>query len=108
MRFCQVSAVANPSAIECRTSIALHSSLDCHRSSSDPACNPACRRLGALPLPLGERVGVRGFEAYRETLTPHPNPLPMGEGADRVRSPISVDVITTETNPPTAFRSAGW
>ena len=22
--------------------------------------------------PFGERVGVRGFEAYRETLTPHP------------------------------------
>jgi hypothetical protein len=34
--------------------------------------------------PFGERVGVRGFEAYRETKTPHPTPLPMGEGADRV------------------------
>src|SRR5215470_17357285 len=42
-----------------------------------------CRELGGLPLPDGERVGVRGFEAYRETLTPHPIPLPVGEGADR-------------------------
>src|SRR5215813_12919830 len=33
--------------------------------------------------PLGERVGVRGVPAYRWTLTPHPTPLPMGEGADR-------------------------
>src|SRR5262249_61166244 len=30
----------------------------------------------------GERVGVRGFEAYQETLTPHPIPLPMGERAN--------------------------
>src|SRR5262249_8832939 len=41
--------------------------------------------LGVLPLPGGERVGVRGLEASRETLTPHPIPLPMGEGADQVR-----------------------
>src|SRR6266851_431013 len=33
--------------------------------------------------PLGERAGVRGLPDYRETLTPHPTPLPMGEGADR-------------------------
>ena len=35
--------------------------------------------------PFGERVGVRGLRNYRETLTPHPTPLPLGEGADRVR-----------------------
>src|SRR5262249_10056247 len=29
--------------------------------------------------PFGERVGVRGSETHRETLTPHPTPLPMGE-----------------------------
>src|SRR5262249_178790 len=34
--------------------------------------------------PFGERVGVRGLQNYRETLTPHPTPLPPGEGADRV------------------------
>src|SRR5262249_46930597 len=34
--------------------------------------------LGALPLPGGERVGVRGGETHRETLTPHPSPLPIG------------------------------
>jgi hypothetical protein len=33
--------------------------------------------------PFGERVGVRGLHYYRETITPHPTPLPMGEGADR-------------------------
>jgi putative ABC transport system substrate-binding protein len=38
---------------------------------------------GALPLPGGERVGVRGFETHRESLTPHPTPLPMGEEAER-------------------------
>jgi hypothetical protein len=48
------------------------------------------RELGLLPLPIGERVGVRGVEAYRETLTPHPIPLPMGEGAERVRGSSSV------------------
>ena len=37
--------------------------------------------LDALPLPSGERVGVRGVEAHRETLTPHPTPLPMGKRA---------------------------
>src|SRR5216684_6198040 len=29
--------------------------------------------------PLGERVGVRGLQNYREIVTPHPTPLPMGE-----------------------------
>jgi hypothetical protein len=32
------------------------------------------RECGVLPLPLGERVGVRGFETYRETLTLIPPP----------------------------------
>jgi putative ABC transport system substrate-binding protein len=46
--------------------------------------------LGALPLPVGERVGVRGLEAYRETVTP----LPMGDGADRARgAPVAVSSI---------------
>ena len=35
--------------------------------------------------PVGERDGVRGLQDHRETITPHPTPLPMGEGADRVR-----------------------
>jgi hypothetical protein len=33
----------------------------------------------------GERVGVRELPNYRETLTPHPSPLPMVEGAGRPR-----------------------
>ena len=35
--------------------------------------------------PFGERVGVRGLPAYRETLTPHPTPLPSELGFTRVR-----------------------
>src|SRR5262245_41356726 len=38
--------------------------------------------------PLGERVGVRGLQNHRETLTPHPTPLPMGEGVDRACCPV--------------------
>src|SRR5262249_61387663 len=36
------------------------------------------------PPPFGEWVGGRGSETHPETLTPHPPPLPMGEGANRV------------------------
>jgi hypothetical protein len=57
------------------------------------------RALGVLPLPFGERVGVRGLEAYRETLTPHPSPLPMGEGADRIGRPIGSQVGRVEMHP---------
>jgi tripartite-type tricarboxylate transporter receptor subunit TctC len=32
--------------------------------------------------PFGERVGVRGSPIFRKIETPHPTPLPMGEGAD--------------------------
>jgi hypothetical protein len=39
--------------------------------------------------PFGERVGVRGLQNQRESLTPHPTPLPMGEGAERVCCAIS-------------------
>src|SRR6516225_12191522 len=35
-----------------------------------------------------ERVGVSGLQNYRETLTPHPTPLPTGEGADRACCPV--------------------
>src|SRR5215467_2872966 len=41
--------------------------------------------------PFGERVGVRGIQDYRETLTPHPTPLPMGEGADRACWPVHIE-----------------
>src|SRR5262249_18342386 len=44
--------------------------------------NDATRSVCSLS-PLGERVGVRGLPTYRETVPPHPTPLPMGEGADR-------------------------
>src|SRR6266436_4336187 len=40
--------------------------------------------------PLGERVGVRGLQNYREIVTPHPTPLPMGEWIDMQRQKILV------------------
>jgi peptide/nickel transport system ATP-binding protein len=39
----------------------------------------ASRALGSLS-PLGERVGVRGLQDYRESVTPHPTPLPRKSG----------------------------
>jgi hypothetical protein len=38
--------------------------------------------------PFGERVGVRGLQNYRETLTPHPTPLPVGKRAMVILSKI--------------------
>src|SRR5262249_26281404 len=43
--------------------------------------------VGYIRLRL-ERVGVRGFATCRETETPHPTPLPKGEGAERARPQI--------------------
>jgi hypothetical protein len=40
--------------------------------------------------PFGERVGVRGLQNHRETIAPHPTPLPMGEGADRACCPLMI------------------
>jgi hypothetical protein len=37
------------------------------------------RKLGAFPLPGGERVRVRGFEPIEGFRPPHPIPLPNGE-----------------------------
>src|SRR5260370_14212354 len=31
--------------------------------------------------PLGERVGLRGLQNYRDIVTPYPTPLPMGENS---------------------------
>src|SRR5438067_2739954 len=49
---------------------------------------------GALPLPIGERIGVRGLQPYREGVTPHPNPLPMGEGT---APSLSLDQLPTRS-----------
>src|SRR4051812_36699407 len=41
--------------------------------------------------PLGEREGVRGLRMsidHRESETPHPTPLPTGEGADRASGDV--------------------
>jgi nitrate/nitrite transport system ATP-binding protein len=49
-----------------------------------PGAPSATSSVSSL-APVGERDGVRGLQNQRETITPHPTPLPMGEGADRVR-----------------------
>jgi len=38
-----------------------------------------CRELGGFPLPVGERVRVRGLEPIERASPPHPTPLPDGE-----------------------------
>jgi peptide/nickel transport system ATP-binding protein len=50
-----------------------------------PEDDPAATGAAGTLSPLGESVGVRGVHDDRETVTPHPTPLPAGEGADRVR-----------------------
>ena len=43
-----------------------------------------CGKLGGLPLPVWGEGWGEGVTRDRELETPHPTPLPMGEGADRV------------------------
>jgi nitrate/nitrite transport system ATP-binding protein len=50
-----------------------------------PGAPPSAASSVSSLAPFGERDGVRGLQSDRETITPHPTPLPMGEGADRVR-----------------------
>jgi peptide/nickel transport system ATP-binding protein len=47
--------------------------------------------------PVGERVGVRGLQTYREGVTPHPTPLPMGEGAHRPCNRVELNSPTDLT-----------
>jgi nitrate/nitrite transport system ATP-binding protein len=49
-----------------------------------PGAPSAASSMSSLS-PVGETDGVRGLQNQREIITPHPTPLPMGEGADRVR-----------------------
>src|SRR5215510_1577259 len=57
-----------------------------------------CRKLGALPLPGGERVGVRGRVTLDTLVPPHParcarRPLPTGERSSkwhRLRSTLAI------------------
>ena len=49
------------------------------------SCASRRRELGGLPLPFWGEGWGEGVTGYRETKTPHPTPLPMGEGAERVR-----------------------
>jgi hypothetical protein len=44
---------------------------------SNPHPNPV-----QLPLPSGERAGVRGIASIATAACPHPNPLPEGEGTN--------------------------
>ena len=53
--------------------------------------------------PFGERVGVRGLQSQRETLTPHPTPLPMGKWIDIQRQKIFVVLqLLMPTSPPSS------
>jgi hypothetical protein len=60
------------------------------------------RELGGFPLPVGERVRVRGFEPIERLRPPHPTPLPNGERepiADAARVQLtSNSSMTRETN----------
>jgi len=54
-----------------------------HDSSIVASDAPKMPRAPSAPSPRGGEGGGEGAPAYRETVTPHPNPLPLGEGADR-------------------------
>src|SRR5262245_6038644 len=60
-------------------SVAVERSLE----QADDECRSSRDDLGVLLSPFGERVGVRRLQNYRQTLTPHPTSLPIGDGADR-------------------------
>ena len=45
--------------------------------------SPTAPRTRCAPSPRRGEGGGEGGRIYREILTPHPTPLPMGEGADR-------------------------
>jgi nitrate/nitrite transport system ATP-binding protein len=49
-----------------------------------PGAPSAASSMSSLS-PVGETDGVRGLQNQREIITPHPTPLPTGEGADRIR-----------------------
>ena len=52
------------------------------KSAPDEVGHTRATRSVCSLSPLGERVGVRGLPSP-QTITPHPTPLPKGEGADR-------------------------
>ena len=53
----------------------------------------ASRKHGLLPLPAGERGGVRGLRTIDGAVPPHPRPLPVGERESR-RAGIESVLIT--------------
>ena len=50
--------------------------------------------FGGLPLPVGERGGVRGARSLDRFEPPHPNPLPIRTGFTRV----GINVVEVETS----------
>src|SRR5262245_60163609 len=52
------------------------------------------RRTRCTPSPRGGEGWGGGVRSDRETLTPHPTPLPMGEGADRARGAKMLHAVT--------------
>src|SRR5262245_52826819 len=72
----------------------------------------SCSSGGLLPLPIGERGGVRGDRSLDTFEPPHPNPLPSGEREHTERvalSLINFDQLSRFESP--AMRvagSSGW
>ena len=73
---------------------------DCVTARANPVAMEisAGGTLGELPLPAWGEGWGEGVTDHRETLTPHPTPLPMGEGAHRVRCPSEQDGETDFRN----------
>src|SRR5262245_33547168 len=55
-----------------------------------------CQRTRRAPSPRRGEGWGEGVRIYRETTTPHPTPLPMGEGAHRVRGRITFSIAAPE------------
>jgi hypothetical protein len=82
----QPAAVGNDRRRGCPVSGLFFTGSCATRTCEPPARGTSAPHTRCAPSPhLGERAGVRGLQDHRQTLTPHPTPLPMGEGADRVR-----------------------
>src|SRR5262249_12309189 len=75
------------------------------RSQPCVFCDRAAISVGSLSR-RGEGWG-EGVRTYREIVTPHPTPLPMGEGADRVcRSIIGPTRTRAPITPPCGSRGS--
>jgi nitrate/nitrite transport system ATP-binding protein len=56
-----------------------------HDRRQVPVVRPGAPASAASSVSSLSPFGERGLQTHRETITPHPAPVPIGEGADRVR-----------------------